>query len=320
MEPGGEKRPQDDGKGTDRQQEGSEKWLWEEPAAAAFSSQVRNSFPSLNLDSAHQTRRCVEQSSDTDMHAPPLCSSPVHAGDVQSGAHQRPAGPSLPALRQAALSQHHAHPGHGRSQPTLALRGPSCRSPVVSAPSDSSWFMFRNIFFSSAGFHLMIILFCTQDSHFPPRVFMERPSMCHTSVLPTPNDKEQALLVPEPALMSLARSLLQAWAEPLSILSSNANTLPHPAKSSISSRIQELQEYSKSLGDGLDILSGKMGPDAQVISMLPYHGGTDLGQDRITKLTKFNFLLSCLRRDSHKIDSFLKVLRCRAAKMQPELC
>uniref|UniRef100_A0A1A8IJR4 Prolactin n=3 Tax=Nothobranchiidae TaxID=405002 RepID=A0A1A8IJR4_NOTKU len=167
---------------------------------------------------------------------------------------------------------------------------------------------------------LSTMLIRDMDSHFPPRVFMERPSMCHTSVLPTPNDKEQALLVPEPALMSLARSLLQAWAEPLSILSSNANTLPHPAKSSISSRIQELQEYSKSLGDGLDILSGKMGPDAQVISMLPYHGGTDLGQDRITKLTKFNFLLSCLRRDSHKIDSFLKVLRCRAAKMQPELC
>uniref|UniRef100_A0A1A8GXK8 Prolactin n=1 Tax=Nothobranchius korthausae TaxID=1143690 RepID=A0A1A8GXK8_9TELE len=157
------------------------------------------------------------------------------------------------------------------------------------------------------------------DSHFP-RVFIERPSMCHTSVLPTPNDKEQALLVPEPALLSLARSLLQAWAEPLSILSNNANTLPHPAKSSISSRIQEVQEHSKSLGDGLDILSGKMGPDAQVISMLPYHGDTEMGQDRITKLTKFKFLLSCLRRDSHKIDSFLKVLRCRAAKMQPELC
>jgi len=161
--------------------------------------------------------------------------------------------------------------------------------------------------------------------------------------------------------MSLARSLLQAWADPLMVLSHSANTLPHPAQSTINNKIQELQEHSKSLGDGLDILSNKvgkyederkcsfpaaviivveifrsftltmppsalacffhqMGPAAQAISSLPYRGANDLGQDKISKLVHFNFLLSCLRRDSHKIDSFLKVLRCRAARMQPEQC
>lgn len=64
----------------------------------------------------------------------------------------------------------------------------------------------------------------------------------------------------------------------------------------------------------------QMGPAAQTISSLPYRGDNDIGQDRISKLINFNFLLSCLRRDSHKIDSFLKVLRCRAAKMLPEMC
>lgn len=59
--------------------------------------------------------------------------------------------------------------------------------------------------------------------------------------------------------MSLARSLLRGWVDPLAVLSTNAITLPHPAKSSISSKIQELQEHSKSLADGLDILSGKVG-------------------------------------------------------------
>lgn len=63
-----------------------------------------------------------------------------------------------------------------------------------------------------------------------------------------------------------------------------------------------------------------MGQAAQSISLLPYRGGNDIGQDKITKLANFHFLLSCFRRDSHKIDSFLKVLRCRAAKMQPEMC
>lgn len=58
--------------------------------------------------------------------------------------------------------------------------------------------------------------------------------------------------------MSLARSLLQAWRDPLADLSNSANSLLHPSQSSISNKIRELQEHSKSLGDGLDILSGKV--------------------------------------------------------------
>ncbi|KAM7386048.1 hypothetical protein PAMA_008933 [Pampus argenteus] len=168
---------------------------------------------------------------------------------------------------------------------------------------------------------LSTILTHEVDSNFPPigRMIMPRPAMCHTSSLETPNDKEQVLQVSESNLLSLARSLLQAWVEPLVVLSASANTLPHPAQNSIFSKIQELQEHSRNLGNGLNILSGKMDPVAQTISLLPYRGGS-IGQDKMSKMTNFLFLLSCLRRDSHKIDSFLKVLRCRAAKMQPHLC
>ncbi|KAG7237482.1 hypothetical protein INR49_032371 [Caranx melampygus] len=159
------------------------------------------------------------------------------------------------------------------------------------------------------------------DSNFPPlgRAIMPRPAMCHTSSLQTPNDKAQALQVSEADLLSLARSLLQAWVDPLVVLSTSANTLPHPAQSSIFNKIKELQEHSKNLGDGLDILSDKMGPAAQAIAPLPFTADSDMGQDRISKLVNFHFLMSCFRRDSHKIDSFLKVLRCRA-KMQPYMC
>ncbi|GLD61171.1 prolactin-like protein [Lates japonicus] len=72
--------------------------------------------------------------------------------------------------------------------------------------------------------------------------------------------------------------------------------------------------------DKAQALQVSMGPAAQAISALPYRGGNDIGQDKISKLINFHFLMSCFRRDSHKIDSFLKVLRCRAAKMQPEMC
>lgn len=157
-------------------------------------------------------------------------------------------------------------------------------------------------------------------------------------------------LVPQKSdLLSLARSLLQAWADPLLFLSSSASTLPQPAQSNVSNKIQELKQHSKILGDGLDVLSNRvgagssllnvrlwyvltlflppppplhlqMGQAAQAISSLPYSGGNDLGQDKISRLVNFHFLLSCFRRDSHKIDSFLKVLRCRMANMLPEMC
>ncbi|KAK5606980.1 hypothetical protein CRENBAI_011360 [Crenichthys baileyi] len=172
---------------------------------------------------------------------------------------------------------------------------------------------------------LSTLLTQEMDSHFPPygRIPNENaPFDCQPPHYRRPMEKKKSSGKGsgESDLMSLVRSLLQAWVDPLVILSNSAITLPHPAKSSISSKIQELQEHSKSLADGLDILSGKMGPAAQATSSLPYTGGTDLGQDRVTILNKFGFLLSCLRRDSHKIDSFLKVLRCRAVKLQPELC
>ncbi|KAM6957452.1 prolactin [Aplochiton taeniatus] len=159
------------------------------------------------------------------------------------------------------------------------------------------------------------------DSHFPPmgRILMPRPSMCHTSSLQTPNDKEQALRVSESDLLSLARSLLQAWQGPLDLLSFEAPSLPHPAHGAIHSKLQELREHSSNLGDGLEVLVNKMDPSSQHIYDLPFRGG-DMGQDKTSRLVNFNFLLSCLRRDSHKIDSFLKVLRCRATKTRTDMC
>ncbi|XP_048061525.1 prolactin isoform X1 [Megalobrama amblycephala] len=159
------------------------------------------------------------------------------------------------------------------------------------------------------------------DSHFPPvgRVMMPRPSMCHTSSLQIPNDKDQALKVPEDELLSLARSLLLAWSDPLALLSSEASSLAHPERNTINSKTKELQDNIDSLGAGLEHVFHKMGSSSDNLSSLPFYSNS-LGQDKTSRLVNFHFLLSCFRRDSHKIDSFLKVLRCRAAKKRPEMC
>uniref|UniRef100_A0A673FQD4 Prolactin n=1 Tax=Sinocyclocheilus rhinocerous TaxID=307959 RepID=A0A673FQD4_9TELE len=161
------------------------------------------------------------------------------------------------------------------------------------------------------------------DSHFPPvgRVMMPRPSMCHTSSLQIPNDKDQALKVPEDELLSLARSLLLAWSDPLALLSSEASSLAHPEHNTINSKTKELQDNINSLEAGLETAHSVyiMGSTSDNLSSLPFYINS-LGQDKTSQLVNFHFLLSCFRRDSHKIDSFLKVLRCRAAKKRPEMC
>ncbi|XP_064170172.1 prolactin [Anguilla rostrata] len=153
------------------------------------------------------------------------------------------------------------------------------------------------------------------DTHFPPmgKILMPRPSMCHTASLQTPHDKDQALRVPESELLSLARALLLSWNDPLLLLASEAPTLSHPQNGAIYSKTRELQDQSNSLSSGLDRLIHKIGSSSKSLSPLPFQGG-DLGSDKNSRLINFYFLLSCFRRDSHKIDNFLKLLRCRAAK------
>lgn len=68
-------------------------------------------------------------------------------------------------------------------------------------------------------------------------------------------------------LLSLARSLLQAWADPLLFLSNSVSTLPQTAQSNASNKIQELKDHSKILGDGLDVLSARVGAESDPLNI-----------------------------------------------------
>lgn len=64
----------------------------------------------------------------------------------------------------------------------------------------------------------------------------------------------------ENELLSLVRSLLMAWSDPLALLSSEAVSLPHPERNSINSKTRELQDHTHSLGAGLEHLVHKVTP------------------------------------------------------------
>ncbi|KAK6466641.1 prolactin-like [Huso huso] len=130
-------------------------------------------------------------------------------------------------------------------------------------------------------------------------------------------------------LLSLIMSLLRSWTPPLMFLVREAQSLPppHSLSGSLSWQTAELSQQSQKLAKGLETILNRFDPSAAHKASfgnaddLWKGGASDFpGSDRKSRLLNFYFLLSCFRRDSHKIDSFLKLLRCRALENGAESC
>ncbi|RXM90592.1 Prolactin [Acipenser ruthenus] len=124
-------------------------------------------------------------------------------------------------------------------------------------------------------------------------------------------------------------SLLRSWTPPLMFLVREAQSLPppHSLSGSLSWQTAELSQQSQKLAKGLETILNRFDPSAAHKASfgnaddLWKGGASDFpGSDRKSRLLNFYFLLSCFRRDSHKIDSFLKLLRCRALENGAESC
>nr|XP_023681777.1 prolactin-like [Paramormyrops kingsleyae] len=175
------------------------------------------------------------------------------------------------------------------------------------------------------------------DSHLPVTMGkIPRLSLCHTSSLNTPTEKSHALSLPVRPTLFLAlvaasslqypvipgnystfiliRTLLLSWKDPLLALSSDSLPFAHPYKNRLSTKARQLHEHSDSLSTGLKTLADRMGTSSSSHSPIAYN--KKLGEDIESQTVNFHFLLSCFRRDSHKIDNFLKILRCKADILQ----
>uniref|UniRef100_A0A3B3RXU8 Prolactin n=1 Tax=Paramormyrops kingsleyae TaxID=1676925 RepID=A0A3B3RXU8_9TELE len=102
--------------------------------------------------------------------------------------------------------------------------------------------------------------------------------------------------------------------DPLLALSSDSLPFAHPYKNRLSTKARQLHEHSDSLSTGLKTLADRMGTSSSSHSPIAYN--KKLGEDIESQTVNFHFLLSCFRRDSHKIDNFLKILRCKADILQ----
>ncbi|XP_042534483.1 prolactin isoform X2 [Dipodomys spectabilis] len=137
---------------------------------------------------------------------------------------------------------------------------------------------------------------------------------CHTSSLPTPEDKEQAQQIHSEDLLNLIHSILLSWNDPLYHLVSEVRGMQE-APDAILSRAIEIEDQNKRLIEGMEKIVSQVHPGAKENHIYSVWSGLPSLQmaDEEARLSAFYNLLHCLRRDSHKIDNFLKLLKCRIA-------
>ncbi|CAO2595584.1 PRL3B1 [Lemmus lemmus] len=136
-------------------------------------------------------------------------------------------------------------------------------------------------------------------------------STCHTSAIPTPENREQVHQTKSEDLLKVTISVLQAWEEPLKHMVTAVAALPD-VSDVMMSRTKELEERILGLLEGLQTILSRIQPGAVENEDTFWYGWSDLqSSDEDTRIIALYTLGRCVRRDTHKVDNFLKVLKCR---------
>ncbi|XP_048473327.1 prolactin [Rhincodon typus] len=132
---------------------------------------------------------------------------------------------------------------------------------------------------------------------------------CHTSSIVTPQNKEDALRTPHERLLSLAIVILHSWRDPLQYVISEFSAT-HGITNSILSKSVKIVKQMKQLAKGLTKITEQIGQLGGAIEQtVPWEHR--LAEDGDSIMLQLYNLLHCFRRDTNKIDTYLKLLKCR---------
>uniref|UniRef100_H0VHM6 Prolactin n=2 Tax=Cavia porcellus TaxID=10141 RepID=H0VHM6_CAVPO len=135
---------------------------------------------------------------------------------------------------------------------------------------------------------------------------------CPTASITTPLNKRQTLKMKEQDLIHLVIHLMLSWEDPMSHLKAQAVRLPKISLNFmqkaelIQQKIQQLLEWLKMIARQVDFQFKDYGERA-LWTELPFLLSTD---EKVFRITFYN-LCCCLRRDTFKVDTFLRVLNYR---------
>ncbi|NXF01681.1 PRL protein, partial [Smithornis capensis] len=135
---------------------------------------------------------------------------------------------------------------------------------------------------------------------------------CHTSSLNTPEDKEQAQQIHHEDLLNLVLGMLRSWNDPLIHLASEVQSIKE-APETILWKAAEIEEQNKRLLEGMEKIVGRVNSGEIGNEIYSQWDGLPSLQlaDEESRIFAFYKMLFCFHRDSHKVDNYLKLLKCR---------
>ncbi|KAG9343828.1 hypothetical protein JZ751_013209 [Albula glossodonta] len=156
-------------------------------------------------------------------------------------------------------------------------------------------------------------LYKTFEKTLPPdahRQLSKLPQMggCYSDSIPTPTGKDETQEKSDGYLLQVSSTLIQSWMYPLKSLSDAfSNTLMLGTSDGIFDKLEDLSkgihELMKVVGDGdIDNLTKQF--------VLGYEN-FDVIQRNDVALMKNDGLLACFKKDMHKVETYLKVTKCR---------
>ncbi|XP_020009121.2 prolactin-like [Castor canadensis] len=152
-----------------------------------------------------------------------------------------------------------------------------------------------------------------QQTYATGREFISRAiNSCHTSSIPTPADKDQALNTESGTLLNMVRGLLHSWEDPLQHLTTTVRDMKEFPVDMIR-RIQEIEYKTHQLQEGMEKIIKQVEPGVVNNDTFAAWSGLSSLQEgeKNSRLIALYNLLHCLRRDTNKIDNFLKILKCK---------
>ncbi|NXU65667.1 PRL protein, partial [Horornis vulcanius] len=140
---------------------------------------------------------------------------------------------------------------------------------------------------------------------------------CHTSGMLTPNGKEYAQKIPREELTHLILKLLQAWKEPLSHFNQHIEhhqQLPDDSLSKakqISNMVHELKTGVEKIWSSTAQCSDSSVVFCSSLFKICCMCSTGLSISNEANMMSDSDFIHCFRRDSNKVQSYLKILKCR---------
>ncbi|XP_028558645.2 LOW QUALITY PROTEIN: somatotropin [Podarcis muralis] len=132
-------------------------------------------------------------------------------------------------------------------------------------------------------------------------------SYCYSETIPAPTGKDDAQQRTDMELLRFSLTLIQSWLGPVRFLSRVfTNSLVFGTSDRVYEKLQDLEEGIQTLMRELEDGSSR---GAQLLR--PTYDKFDVNLRSEDALLKNYGLLSCFKKDLHKVETYLKVMKCR---------